>query len=255
MRFRKIHYQKISKEEQSKWRNESYKLAKKAVLDVTKEQFESFFFNPKIQTIAYFAMEDKKKNLVSFFCGYYQIIQLNNKPIYIYNSRVVVDPDYQGKSIFINTFFAQFRACGGVAFRKGGYFISNIINPISYHSVASISAKAYPKYDAPFTKDMKKMITKMAEINNTKLIKSNNIFKTVSGVPAKYSEKQLDRIYSSEKPHIKYFLKQDIDFLNGEGILVIVPYTIVNIVNTIFNALKRKIKSFFIFKKNSNNVC
>ena len=247
MKFQYLKYHSLDIDKQKEWKTRIFELALDAVPHLKREQFDAFFFNEQLDTLTYFTIENKDKKLLAFFCGYYQIVHINNRKNYVYNSRIIVSPHYQGNSLFIETFIAQFKAFGTLALRKGGYWVSNMVNPISYHGIASACKKVYPRLDTPLTPEIIQIIEAVAAINHYQLAKAKDIVKITSGFPPKYSKEQIEKIYRSDKPHIKYFLEQGIDFLNGEGIPVVVPYSFENIFLTVLGALKKRI--ILAFKK------
>lgn len=239
MRFRRLHFHRLNKEEQERWKDKIFDLADDVVPNIKREQFDAFFFSDQLTTAKYFVIMDGEKKLLAFYCGYYQIVQILGRANYVYNSRIIVSPEYQGRALLVKTFIAQFRAFGFVALKKGGYWVSNTVNPISYHGVVNTCWQSYPRFDTPLTPEMIQIVECVAEINHFKLAQAKDIIKTTSGLPPKYSEEQLERMYKSSKPHIRFFIEQEVDFLKGEGIPVVVPYTFKNISLTVWRAFRR----------------
>ncbi len=240
MKFKRLHFNSLSTEEQEKWKANVFNLLREVAPKLERIHSETYFFDEKIETFRHFFTQNKEGKLIAFFCGYYQIVSINNKKEYLYNSRFAVSPAYQGNSFFTETFIAQFKAFGMVALRKGGYWVSNMVNPISYHGVASACKIVFPRFDTPLTPKTTALIKKYAELNNYNLVQTKQVLKITTGVAPIYSKAQIDQIYQSKKPNIQFFLAHDINFLTGEGIAVVIPYTFKNISLTVLGALKKR---------------
>ncbi len=244
MKYNRIQYQNYNETQKHQLKKDVLKLMKKIAPGLSYEQIGDFFFKPEIKTYRYFDIRNKQGDMIAFFCGYYTIISINGKPTHLYNARVNVDPNYQGKSIFGLTYSTMFRALASVALVKGGYFVSNMVNPLSYYSTVRTSWKAYPRHDAPLESHMEPLIYEVGKLNGYQLKKSNGIIKTVKGVSPDFTEEQIQRIKSSKNPDFQYLDEKNVDYLNGEGMMIVVPYSRWNIFMSMFNSFTRKKKKY-----------
>ncbi len=240
MNFRKIPYQKYNAERKKQLRSDIFELMFQLSDKLTPEHIDFFFFNPKIKTYRYYEIRGTDNKMIAFFCGYYILVPVQGKMTHIYNSRISIAPEYQGKSIFRKTFSTMFRALGVKALLNEGYFVSNMVNPLSYYATVRTSHQAFPRHDSPLQPEMETIINAIGEINDYRLEKKNGVIKTVGGVSPNYTEQQMHRIRTTKNPDIRFLIDSEVDFSNGEGIMVVVPYSRYNIFKTLINSVFRK---------------
>ncbi len=239
--FHKIDYHRLSKQEQLAVREAFFPIAKASFPTLTQEAFGNYIFNEKIKDSSYFAIKSNKQTM-GFLYMYCEAIRLDNRLVNLFNTRLVIHPHFQGKSIFIKAMLTQFKVYGLLALKKGGYWISNSINPISYHAIASNCWQLYPSFTHPLTDELRQLLYKLSELDHSQLVPSISSLKYQTTLPCKLTQEQIDRIYKSNKPHIQYFLKEGIDFTKGEGIPLIFPLTLQNLLFSFLKTVRKRYK-------------
>lgn len=234
-----LDYHNLSSQKQAEWLDKLFVVGQESMLDIDKSTFYDFIFGKAGLEQSYYVLQAENGTIAGFFSIYHQTVQIKGRSMILFGTVLLVASKSRGKQLFSKAMIQIFKDFGFMGIMRRGYWVSNAVNPISYHAITDKAWRSFPRKNQPLSSEIMAVIEKFAEINHKQLEPTLDAgVKFTKGIPPRYTGNQLERIYQSSNKNIRYYIEQGVDFENGEGLPIVFKLTFMNITMSFFKVLK-----------------
>ena len=171
-------------------------------------------------------------------------ISVGRKSHRIYRTEVCLLPAYRGKNA---TFRHLFRECAW-DYIKGGFrrswFVATPIHPIPYSVAVNSLYKMYPVPSQPLPQNVASIMEQMSTALGLKDVKgANSLVKKVNWIVRQNHGKKA-RYQASKQPAIQFYCRENPDYDQGNGLMILIPFSIMNGVWGLGKNLHRLVRRF-----------
>lgn len=155
-------------------------------------------------------------------------ISVGRKSHRIYRTEVCLLPSYRGKNA---TFRQLFRECAWDYIQNGfrrSWFVATPIHPIPYSIAVHSLHEMYPRPKQPIPQRVASIMAQMSDALGLENASAHNsLVKKVNWV-VRQSKGKKSSYQASSDPAVQFFCAENPDYDQGNGFMILIPFTILN---------------------------
>ncbi len=208
--------------------------------DLTYREFHQYFFgiHPERLEISFIY----KDNEIAGFCtsGAYPKKVKGKKVVILRSAFGLLDQYKKGKFPLHGLFYKYMRYKLTHLFTKV-YVTGFMANPLMYAMICKYTLQCYPRRNQEVSAEMTSFADNLLESMNL-LRKKVNPFVVKIHFQVKFKKQDIERFENSEDEDVRFFLNINPGYNNQEGVLVLVPVTLQNMIYAFIRYLLRGIR-------------
>lgn len=200
---------------------------------ITYEQFFHLYYSDSLLSID-FTLFSFGEERAGFSAAFFYTTHINDKPLFIARSATGLVEKFQGKGYHNKSdLYFKFMRFALLHLFKPLYITAFVINPFVFKELCKFVPFSYPKPQQKIPAHIGKMMDEVILKSGHRRSKKNSYAVEVP-IQVKFNESLLKRINDSKDERVKWFLENNIDYLNKYGLLVIIQASLMNILGTLF---------------------
>ena len=214
----------LGKEEKKRFIQELYLVQEQIFQGVDMERFSSYILRPNaVRTKVKIFRNDQQEPV-----GYHALHLFEMKPsgdeiTAIFRAEAGLLRPYRRKHSTLSLAFSEFFRYKCFHPSRKAYYLGTLVHPSSYHLVFRHCYEMYPTYNRETPPDILRLMCDMAKNFGIGPTCRDNPLIVQAGWRVRNDREDLEFWSQSDKPDVKFFLKTNPGYREGEGLLTLVP--------------------------------
>ena len=228
-----------------------YKVHKCIFEGLNAKEFDHYVVNSPAEVTKIFIYRDKIKKEIIGYAAVHRFEKLIfDKPLVIFRTEAGLLPEHRHKNADIYFWFKEALKFKIVHPNKELYYLVCPVNPSVYARFAKYIYKVYPKHDCFTPPEIENLMMKLADEFGLKIADPDNPFVRKVGWITQSTEEEKLFWQNCNNPHIRFYVDLNPDFNKGNGVLILMPLTFLDLILSFFSfliyyTLKRRIRYSF----------
>jgi hypothetical protein len=185
------------------------------------------------------------KNRVDEWIGYCAVHRFRklifDRPYVIFRAEAGILREYRGRSITLWFGFKE-----AIRYRIKHpfcelFYLGSFVHPSVLYMFSRYFSEYYPRADTPIPKKIKVFILELANIFHLKPVDEQDVLVRQVGWITKESTEDRCFWQKHTNPVVKFYIKKNPGYVNGNGLLTLVPFTFRNIFMSLVRFMKIKL--------------
>ncbi|MBS1212559.1 MAG: hypothetical protein H6R26_1176 [Proteobacteria bacterium] len=226
-----------------------YRIHAKIFSGLDEKGFDHYVVNSPAAATRIFLYRDKQKQLVGYLGVHRFEKNAAEQPVVIFRAEAGLLPGYRQRDANLSFWLLEAARFKVFNPRKSVYFLYAPVSPSFYAMVARHSYQIYPRHDAAIPSRILTLMTQFAQQFGLNQADEENPLIRQVGWITKATGSETQFWQSSPNPHVRFYIHTNPKFAEGNGLLTLIPITLVNLALSLpgvaFHALKKKFRVTF----------
>lgn len=209
---------------------------------VSYEQFKRYVVEPESKVTKIWTIQDLQGMDVGYIT--YQVFEpriptkwWQRSPL-VYRTEVGILPAYRkGNLTFKHLFFQNVKGFFKSGCRRS-FFVATPVHPVPYKIAAKQVGTIYPYPGKPIPAPVRSLMNSLSETLG--LANGAGEFEKKVGWIVRDSPQRRERILKSKDPITQFYLEQNPGYVNGNGMMMVIPFTLRNGFHSLLNLARRR---------------
>ena len=237
---------KLTKEQREELCEQLYQIHKKVFTGIDEEDFDHYVVNSPAMETRIFLYRNKEKELIGYFGVHRFEKYFEEQPLVVFRAEVGLLPEYRQRDADLSFWLMEATKFKLLHPTKQVYFLYAPVSPSFYAMVARYAYKVYPRHDLNIPSPTMRLMTHLAQQFGLKQAEERNPLIRKVGWITKATDQEKSFWQSTINPHIRFYIDTNPSFIEGNGLLTLIPVTITNAVLSLFGiafyTLKKKLR-------------
>ena len=121
------------------------------------------------------------------------------------------------------------------------YYLGSFVHPSVLYMFSRYFSEYYPRADSPLPDTIKKFMLELANIFHIKAVEGRSFLARQVGWITKESDEDRKYWQQNTNPMVKFYIHTNPGYIDGNGLLTLVPLTFSNITMSLIRFIKRKL--------------
>lgn len=176
------------------------------------------------------------------YCAVHRFSKLVfDRPYVIFRAEAGILREYRGRSL---TLWFGFNEAIKYRIRHpfcALYYLGSFVHPSVLYMFSRYFSEYYPRADTPTPRQIKDLMLEFAKIFHIEPVGEQDVLVRQVGWITKESTEDRDFWQKHSHPIVKFFIKTNPEYVNGQGLLTLVPLTFRNILMSLLRFMKNKL--------------
>jgi len=222
---------RLGKEERDRFIRELYAVQCQIFEGVDEKSFSNYIFHPNATRTRIKIFRNDQREMV----GYSAIHQFEMRSVVagttaVFRAEAGLLPPYRRKKSTLSLVFAEFCRYKCLHPRRQAYYIGTLVHPSSYHLIFHYFHEMYPTYMCETPPYILQAMCNIAKNFGIEPVCRYNPLIVRVGWRVRNDRENLEYWSQCDKLDVKFFLKKNPGYLEGEGLLTLVPLSWSNLI-------------------------
>lgn len=223
-------------------REKLFQIHKTIFAGLDEKEFEHYVLKSPAVATRILLYRNKKNELIGYM-GVHRFEKcVEKKPLVIFRAEVGLLPEYRQKDADLSFWLKEASLFKLLHPTKHVYFLYAPVSPSFYAMVARYTYEVYPRHDLSIPVPVLELMTNLAQQFGLALVTDERPLIRKVGWVTKATDQEKNFWQSSPNPHVRFYLKNNPGFTEGNGLLTLIPLTIPNTILSLFAQALRTIK-------------
>lgn len=216
---------------------------------VSKEDFRKYVIEPDSRFTRIRLYTDPQGNDAGYLS--FQVFEASRKrrdPLVI-RTEVGFLPNYRRYNITLPTLVRSALAFQLSTLMRKGYFVATPVHPTPYRLGLAQLPEVWPHPEKPMPEKIRNVIGSLKAALDLHQVENGGEFSCQVGWKVKESQILKDRIQSRKDPVTRFYLSQNPDYSEGNGMLMVVPLTFKTYYSGLLGLVKKRINRRVSWRK------
>jgi hypothetical protein len=225
----------LTKQQREELSDKLYQIHRAVFTGLDEKDFDHYVLNSPATATRIFLYRNKQKELIGYFGVHRFEKYVEERPLVVFRAEVGLLPEYRQRDADLSFWLME-----AIKFKllhpgKHVYFLYAPVSPSFYAMVARYTYKVYPRHNLNIPSHVLRLMTRLAQEFALKQADESNPLIRKVGWITKATNQEKDFWQSSRNPHIRFYVDTNPTFIEGNGLLTLIPVTITNAVLSIFS--------------------
>lgn len=210
--------------------------------------FDDYVVNSHAKQTRILLYRNRQKELIGYFGVHRFEMEVAGEPLVVFRGEVGLLPAYRQKDANLSFWWTEAARFKLLHPRERVYFFFVPVSPSFYAMAARYTHTAYPGRDRSIPADMLRLMTQLAPQFGLPAVDSGNPLVRRVGWITLATPQERDFWASTRNPYVRFYVDANPKFGEGNGLLTLIPVTLVNAVlswlGVGFHASKKKLRSW-----------
>lgn len=239
----------LSQQQLNELREKLFEIHKTIFAGLSEKDFEHYVLKSPATATRILLYRNKKKDLIGYM-GVHRFEKcVEEKPIVIFRAEVGLLPEYRQKDADLSFWLKEASRFKLLHPTKQVYFLYAPVSPSFYAMVARYTYEVYPRHDLTIPPQVLRLMTNLAQQFGLAQVADEHPLIRKVGWITKATDREKKFWQSSPNPHVRFYLKNNPGFTEGNGLLTLIPLTIPNAILSLFAQTLHTIKKAYSLKR------
>lgn len=223
-----------------------YEIHQTVFAGLDKEAFDRYVINSPAKKTRILLYRNRRKELIGYFGVHRFEKDVDGQPVVIFRGEVGLLPGYRQRDANLSFWWTEATRYKLLHPGKHVYFFFVPVNPSFYAMAARYTYKVYPGRHLNIPADALRLMTHLAPQFGLPAVEEGNPMVRKVGWITLATRQEQEFWRSTRNPYVRFYIDANPKFNEGNGLLTLIPVTIVNALLSLFgvgfHALKKRLR-------------